>query len=160
MKNVFSHLHELLLIVCPTLYGPIAADGNWAGGPVLAMHTCADGVAKIVNVDASGTPAEPAHEGGDCPPFCEVIGAQPRVFYGERPYLAAPYLAALEIEAKTASSQMAVLGRRNTRPMPHRTLEPVSSARAAQGLAYTDQTTASYNDLRAVGRPSFMATTA
>lgn len=72
MKTVSTTVLGLLLSMCLALYGT-SGMARSGGGAVFSMEICADGVAKTVMLDASGTPIEPAENCPECLTCCQAI---------------------------------------------------------------------------------------
>ncbi len=72
MKLSLPRIFRALLAVSLVLYGPFAMAGERAGGTAFASEICADGVAKVVYLDASGAPAEPHGGCLECQVCCHI----------------------------------------------------------------------------------------
>lgn len=72
MKHLSALFCSWLLALSLILYGPSSAAASGGAGAVMTMEICADGVLKIILIDANGTPIETEHDCTDCRICCDL----------------------------------------------------------------------------------------
>lgn len=141
MKNVFSYLSRMLLILCLALYGAMAGAGKGEAG--ILMEICSDGAIKTVLVDSEGANTKQSHDCGDCLMCTLGTNGKPNEFFG-----IALTFSMQEIENKHIISKISVIQKRNFRPIPRGPPGYTFSNLIVAGVATIDL------QMYSVGRPS------
>ncbi len=154
MKSAFSLLSRLLLIVCITLYGPIAMAATGSDGSAFSMEICANGTVETVRVSIGETPFEPAENCHDCLTCCQLIGPPQDASRG-----ATLSLTLLDVPAIIASRHSPVFLKPNIRPMPRAPPAREFLMLTTQDSVATDLAVITH-EMRSDGRPLFKDATA
>ena len=113
MKNAYSLLFGLLLVVSLTLSGPFGMQKAGGDGEVFSIEICAYGVVETVLVAADGQPVEPTQDCRDCLTCSNANESQPNTTFG-----AVLSFALLEIGSDRPASQNPIYRKRNVLPVP------------------------------------------